>query len=159
MEALANVPDGEEPRRGQCRSWNGHEEMTEAGPDDGGQPSHLQVLHTQRMTDGRRGRGRVTQCEGKGQHRRLVEGSVISPLSESLGSFGMAWVVSLEEVCVRSRSQHLHIAISKDHQNRTRSQGGSFDVLRNSLGGADFSMTAGWLDHAVLMEMRGYVKR
>lgn len=65
------------------------------------------------MTDRQRGRGRVTQCGGKGLHRRMVEGNVKCLSTESLESFGIAWVVCLAEIRARSQSWHLYIEISK----------------------------------------------
>ena len=64
--------------------------MTGAGPDDGGQPFHAHIPHAQRMIDGGKGCRRVTQFGGKRMHRQIVEGSVKTLSSESLGSFGTA---------------------------------------------------------------------
>ena len=98
----------------------------------------------------------------------MVEGSVKYLSSEGLRSFGTAWVICLEETCVQSQSWHLHVDITKDHQKRRRSQRGGDprhrdpsmgESLSNSLGGADSSMTAGWVDRAALREMQGYLKQ
>ena len=69
----------------QRRSWQGHEKMTGAGLDDGGQPSHLRIPHAQGIIDRRRGSWRVMQFGGNAQHRRMAEGSAKCLSNESLG--------------------------------------------------------------------------